>query len=219
MTEQKFGLIYGLTNPYFDGLVKIGLTHSLDISKRIRVLNTAVPLPFECAFAYKVPHDELYTIESLLHDNYDSKRVGNSEFFRIDSTKVDKLMGTLGKFEPMKSVVQCTIDTEVAKQKSPNMDFHKMGLRSGDVLVYSKDTSISCTVVSNKRVSYNGLEYSLSGLTRLLTGKVLRPAPYWKTTNGVPLSVLYIDYARKEASSLASIHETVSNTVSSMQTL
>ncbi len=209
MDEQKFGLIYGLTNPYFDGLVKIGLTHSLDISKRIHVLNTAVPLPFECAFAYKVPHEELYSIESLLHDNYDSKRVGSSEFFRIDPAKVDKLMGTLGKFEPMKTMVQGTIDSEVAKHKSPNMDLFKMGLRSGDVLVYSKDPTISCVVVSNKKVSYNGAEYSLSGLTRLLTGKGLRPAPYWKTKDGISLSALYIDYVQKEASALADIHNAV----------
>ncbi len=200
MEENKdYGLIYGLTNPYFSGLVKIGMTHCLDITKRICVLNTAVPLPFECAFAYRVPNDRIGQIEHLLHDNYKDKRVGTSEFFAVDSARVDKLLNTLGKFEPMKTMVQSSIDIDVAKHKSPNMDFFKMGLHEGQVLVYKNDHTITCTVVQKNRVSYQGEEYSLSRLTHQLLGSkyAVQPSPYWQTEDGKLLSTLYIKYTQR----------------------
>ncbi len=209
--NDNFGLIYGLTNPYFKGMVKIGLTHNLDVTKRIHVLNTAVPEPFSCAFAYKVPHDSLYKIEHLLHDNYADKRVGNSEFFRVEPCKVDKLMSALGKFDAMKTTVQEAINTDVEKRKSPNMDFFKMGLHTEDTLVFVKDTSIICSIVSNKRVIYNNIEYSLSELTRCLLGKerAVRPAPFWKTKDGTSLTTLYISYVQQEAEKLAILQSSI----------
>lgn len=218
---MEYGLIYGLTNPYFKGMVKIGLTHSLDISKRIHVLNTAAPKPFECAFAYKVPHDRLYAIEHVLHETYADKRVGTSEFFEIAPTKVDKLMLALGKFEPMKTMVQDTIDAEVAKHKSPNMDFFKMGLQKGDTLVFAKNATVVCAVVSNKKVLYNGEEYSLSGLTHKLLGTkyAVQPSPYWKTAAGVFLSTLYVEYVKREAASLAALHAQVSDSAKNIPTI
>ena len=93
-------------------MVKIGMTHRTDIRHRIRELGTSVPEPFTCAYAYKVPSEELSNIEAILHDNYSDKRVGNSEFFRIKPETVDKLMRGIGKFEPMKAEVQEVINTE-----------------------------------------------------------------------------------------------------------
>lgn len=217
----EYGLIYGLTNPYFKGMVKIGLTHSLDISKRIHVLNTAAPLPFECAFAYKVPHDRLYSIEHVLHETYADKRVGTSEFFEVMPAKVDKLMSALGKFEPMKTMVQDTIDVEVAKHKSPNMDFFKMGLQKGDTLVFAKNATVVCSVVSNKKVLYNGEEYSLSGLTHKLLGTkyAVQPSPYWKTAAGVYLSSLYVEYVKRETVVLAALHAQVSDSFQNVSDL
>lgn len=209
----EYGLIYGLTNPYFSGLVKIGMTHCLDITKRISVLNTAVPLPFECAFAYRVPNDRIGQIEHLLHDNYKDKRVGTSEFFEIDPAKVDKLLRTLGKFEPMKTMVQSSIDIVEAKHKNPNMDFFAMGLREGDTLVYKNDPTVACSVKTNKLVSYHGEDYSLSRLThQLLKSKyAVQPSPYWQTEDGTLLSALYVVYTKQLAAAQAAAHASVAN--------
>ncbi len=212
MEENKdYGLIYGLTNPYFSGLVKIGMTHCLDITKRICVLNTAVPLPFECAFAYRVPNDRIGQIEHLLHDNYKDKRVGTSEFFAVDPAKVDKLLLTLGKFKPMKTMVQSSIDVVEAKHKNPNMDFFAMGLLEGQVLVYKNDHTVTCFVKTNKQVSYQGEDYSLSRLTHQLLGTkyAVQPSPYWLTEDGTLLSTLYITYTKHLAADQAAAHAAV----------
>lgn len=205
--EKDYGLIYGLTNPYFKGMVKIGATRNLDINKRMRVLGTAVPEPFVCAFAYKVPLDMLFTVEHTLHDTFDNCRMKGSEFFKIDPCKVDNLLHMLGKFEPMTTTVQETINivtaeevVKVAKRKAPNMDFVKMGLEIGSSLVYMKDHAISCKVISNKKVAYNGEAMSLSALTHQLLGTkyAVQPSPYWETEYGKPLTTLYIEYVQKQ---------------------
>lgn len=197
--EDYYGLIYGLTNPYFKGLVKIGATRSLDINKRMRVLGIAVPVPFECAFAYKVPEAELFDVEHTLHITFDHCRFKGSEFFEVDPKKVEALLRKLGKFEPMKSAVQDVINAEEAKRKAPNMDFIAMGLPVGSVLRFKNDTSIICTIASHNRVDYQDRHgVSLSSLTKELLGLsyIVQPSPYWQTENGRLLIDIYKEYTR-----------------------
>ena len=61
------------------GTVKIGITDNLQ--RRIKDLdNTSTPLPFECYYAVEVP--DAYTVEKLLHESFDDKRIRqNREFF------------------------------------------------------------------------------------------------------------------------------------------
>ena len=208
---MEYGLIYLLTNRYFQGLVKIGMTRRLDISRRIHELSTAVPEPFVCANAYKVPLSRLSEIEGLLHDNYDDKRVGNSEFFAVDPVKVDKLMRCLGSFEPMRQEVQRQIDTEEEKRCKPRMDFYRMGLQKGQILVFERDHTITCSVSANKKVVYNGQETSLSNVTQHLLGYPAQPSPHWMTEDGTPLSQLYIASIQKSAGELAGTHKALAD--------
>lgn len=197
MESKDYGLIYGLTNKYFPGMVKIGATRSLDISKRMNVLGTAVPEPFVCAFAYKVPHDILFSIEHTLHDTYAHCRMDGSEFFEVDPVKVDNLLRQLGKFEPMKTTVQDVINAEEAKRKAPNMDFLAMGLPIGSVLRFKNDTSICCTVSSHNRVDYQDRHgISLSALTKELLGTPygVQPSPFWLTEDDRLLIDIYKEY-------------------------
>lgn len=195
---MEYGLIYGLTNPYFPGMVKIGATRCLDINKRMRVLGTAVPKPFACAFAYKVPLEDLFNIEHTLHVNYKDKRLVGSEFFEVDPSVVDNLMRNLGRFEPMQQAVQEVINTEEERRKNPKMDFFKMGLNVGDVLTFSEDNSLTCQIADNKKVTYNGKPYSLSKLTQQLRGTnyAVQSSPYWVTNDGIPLIDLYNEHVR-----------------------
>ena len=108
-------------------------------------------------------------------------------------------MRGIGKFEPMKAEVQEVINTEEAERKNPNMDFLAMGLPVGSVLRFKKNTSITCTIANNKKVSYIGQQYSLSKLTQQLRGTsyAVQPSPYWETQAGVPLIGLYNKYVRE----------------------
>ncbi len=200
--SENYGLIYGLTNPYFKGMVKIGATRSLDISKRMRVLGIAVPKPFECAFAYKVPIKDLFAIENRLHKTFAHCRIAGSEFFEIDYHEVDELLRMIGKFEPMKTTVQEVINTEEEKRKKPNMDFFEMGLSVGAVLIYNNDETICCKVIAAKKVEYDSKPYSLSNLTHQLLGTkhAVRPAPLWHTEDGMSLLQLYNEALQKQLS-------------------
>ncbi len=188
--EDEYGLIYGLTNKYFPGLVKIGVTRDLDVSKRMRVLGTAVPEPFDCAFAYKVPRDKLFSVEHILHDAFGSCRIGNSEFFKIDPGKVDKLMLHISEFEPMRSSVQEAIKAEEGTKRAKNMDFPAMGLEVGSVLYFKNDRTIQCTVASKNRVNYKDKQnVSLTSITQELLGLAysVQPSPHWFTEDGMLL--------------------------------
>ena len=57
MTEEpkEYGIVYVLTNPAMNGLVKIGKTSRESVDHRLNELySTGVPVPFECVFAGKV---------------------------------------------------------------------------------------------------------------------------------------------------------------------
>ena len=75
-------IIYILTNPAFEGYVKIGKTTNL--KQRLRSLdNTSIPLPFRCTYAARVTNVD--AAEKLLHDAFGDRRVrDNREFFEID---------------------------------------------------------------------------------------------------------------------------------------
>ena len=205
MESKDYGLIYGLTNKYFPGMVKIGATRSLDITKRMAVLGTAVPEPFVCAFAYKVPHDLLFSIEHTLHDTFGYCRMEGSEFFKVDPAKVDNLLRQLGKFDPMQSAVQDVINAEDAKRKAPNMDFFAMGLSVGTVLRFKNDSSVACTIASHNRVDYQDRHgVSLSSLTKELLGTPygVQPSPYWMTEDGRLLIDIYKEYTHAHVASV-----------------
>lgn len=187
--EKDYGLIYVLANQYFKGMVKIGMTRRHDIRYRIKELGTAVPVPFVCVSAYKVPTERLSAIESILHDTYQDKRIGGSEFFAVAPEKVDRLMVEIGNFEPAQEMVQMEIDLDESKRvRKKNMDFFKMGLNPGDTLTYIRNNDITCTIASNKTVDYcDQRGISLSCITKGLLGYAVQPSPFWQTKDGIKL--------------------------------
>ena len=57
-----------------------------------------------------------------------------------------------------------------------------MGLKKGDILTWKDDPSIFVTVISDRKVSYNGDEVSISALSAQLKGykaKHIQPTPHW----------------------------------------
>ena len=177
----------------------------MDISKRMNVLRTAVPEPFSCAFAYKVPIDILFSIERTLHDTFDYCRMEGSEFFKVEPAKVDNLLRQLGKFDPMKTTVQNVINADEERRKSPNMDFLAMGLQVGSMLHFKNTSDITCTIASRNRVDYQDRHcVSLSAITKELLGLsyIVQPSPYWQTEDGRLLIDIYKDYTRAHVASV-----------------
>lgn len=62
------------------------------------------------------------------------------------------------------------IETET-QEKAENFSFIKCGIDIGSTLHYINDPSITCTVVSERKVEYDNKEMYLTGVAKILLGK------------------------------------------------
>lgn len=197
MTELS--IVYVLTNPAMPGLVKIGRTYNGDPQGRITQLyTTGVPVPFNLEFACKVMNPD--EVESALHKAFAPQRINpKREFFKIEPDQAIAILKLLHTEEATSEVRQQitgidqeSIDAgERLRRRRPNFNFIEMGIPLGMVLYSTQDDS-TCTVVSEKRVSFNNEEMSLTAATRLMMGTDydLAPGMYW-TFDGRPLREIY----------------------------
>ena len=159
-------IVYVLTNEAMPGLVKIGLTTD-SVESRISQLSTAsgVPLPFECYFAAEV--SDCAKLEKKLHQLFSEGRINpKREFFKTDPEKV-VLAISIGAFKEVTPGVT-EIDKEEqealekVKARRPRLRLDALGIKPGDILVCSRDESITATVVEGGKVSFHGEILSLS---------------------------------------------------------
>ncbi len=189
MTE----IVYVLTNEAMEGLVKIGRT-TTSVEQRIRELdNTSLPLPFQCFFAGEVT-DSAY-VESHLHKAFADKRVRNNrEFFRIDPNQVRAaiMIASPKDVTPRTDVVVDQSDVQalqkagVVYDRRTRLKFSELGIPVGSKLVFVKDETVTCTVVANGEVDYEGTIMSpskaaLLAIQRLgYTWAAVSGSDYWK---------------------------------------
>ena len=161
---MEYGIVYLLTNPVMPGLVKIGMTTQEDIDKRMKELyTTGVPVPFECNREFfRIQVEQAKAILELFHHTDVTEEV--SDEIENDLTDDDKAA------------------SDKAKVKRPPLNYHEMGMSDGDVLVWKDNPEITVTIISDRKVSYNGEEVSLSTLSAQLKGysvKHISPCPCW----------------------------------------
>jgi hypothetical protein len=177
--------VYVLTNPTMPGLVKIGFTTS-DPAKRIAELYaTGVPLPFEVAFACKVPNPS--EVEKALHQAFAPDRINpKREFFKIAPEQAIAILKLLHVQQTDVAVDLSQITSEEVealddyKSKRPKYSFGDLGILTGSVLTYSHGPA-TVTVSGDRKVTYVGEEMSLTAATRLVRGTDYNEAPlkYW----------------------------------------
>ncbi len=190
---MEYGIVYLLTNPVMPGLVKIGMTTQKEIDQRMKELyTTGVPLPFECQFACKVKKSDCAKIEKALHTAFEPQRINaNREFFRINVGQAKAIL-ELFHHEDVTSDVSNEIENDLtpedkaatikAQVKRPPLNFHEMGMQDGDVLVWRDDPKITVTIISDRKIRYEGEETSLSALSAQLKGyktKHIAPGAHW----------------------------------------
>ena len=177
-------IVYVLSNPAFDRYVKVGRT--IDLEQRLRQLdNTSVPLPFRCEFAIEV-NDEVEA-ERLVHQAFADVRVRSSrEFFEIESQRVIAALKLTGGKDvtPKEDVAEDAegieaLERSVAKRRSYSFDDAHVSI--GDVLVYTRDESVTATVVADKKIEFEGEVLSLSRAALTL---LHRDGYKWKQANG-----------------------------------
>jgi len=177
-------IVYVLTNPAFDRYVKIGRTS--DLEQRLRQLdNTSIPLPFRCEFAIEVP-DEVEA-ERLVHQAFADVRVRSSrEFFEIEPQRVIAALKLTGGRDvtPKEDFAEDeegieALERTVAKRRSYSFD--DAHVKVGDVLVYSKDESITASVVADRKIQFEG---EVTSLSRAALTLLQRDGYKWKQANG-----------------------------------
>ncbi len=159
-------IVYMLTNEAMPGLVKIGLTTD-SVENRVAQLSShsGVPLPFECYFAAEV--GDASRIENILHQLFSENRVNpRREFFRIDAEKV-VLALSIGGFQEIKlgttEIEKVEKEAlEKVKARRPRLRLESIGIFPGDVLTFSRDESVTATVLPDNKIEFEGKETSLS---------------------------------------------------------
>ena len=159
-------IVYILTNEAMPSFVKIGLTTD-SVESRIAQLSAAsgVPLPFECYFAAEVT--DCAKLERTLHKLFSECRINpKREFFEIDPEKV-VLAISIGDFTEVTPGLtqvdeQEQTALEKAKARRPNIRLDALGIRVGDLLTFSRDDSITATVIEGGKVNFEGETQSLS---------------------------------------------------------
>ena len=162
--------VYILTNESMPDIIKIGITDNL--SRRLRDLdNTSTPLPFECFYALEV--EDAQSIEKLLHEAFDDKRVRqNREFFNCTPEQAKSALKIAEKMggrdvTPKEVVVETEQDRQAlisAKKNKGRVNyFGILGINLGETLTFSKDNNITCEVIENGKVPFREELKSLSG--------------------------------------------------------
>ena len=184
---DNVGVIYILTNPSFPEYVKIG--YADDVNKRLSQLNSSecVPFSFRVYATYKVKNrltdkkvhsiiDRLNPGLRAIENNNGKKHV--REFYAMsaeDAYKIlediasvnglqDNLARVLPSLEEEKQAKEAGEIKKHYERKKKSLTFVEYGIPIGAELAYTKDPTIKCKVISDKKVEFEGKEYSLSSL-------------------------------------------------------
>lgn len=194
---NNFGIVYVLTNPSMPGLVKIGMTTRDNLDTRMRELyGTGVPVPFECAYACKVKTSDCAKIEKALHTAFAPNRINaNREFFQIKPEQAKAILELFNKEDITQEITE-EIDNDLTTEdksasakinssRRPPLNYFEMGMKKGDVLVFTKNPNITIEIIDEKKVLYQEEIYSLTGITKKLLDitHAIQPTGYWLFDN------------------------------------
>ena len=180
------GIVYVLTNEAMPGYVKVGKT-STSVTQRIKELdNTSLPYPFECFYAARVA--DMDAAERLVHDAFADQRVTRRrEFFTIDAERVRSAIKLAELEDVTPSEDDLVEDKEDraaldrAKNRRGKASFGIIDIEPGTVLSFSKDPEMTCIVVDDKKVEFEGEITSLSASALTI---LHRMGYEWPTANG-----------------------------------
>ncbi len=192
MSEAK-GVIYILTNPSFKEFVKIG--YADDVERRLKELNRSecVPFAFRVYATYEVDtrlsDKKVHAIIDKLNPGLRSIEEFNGqtrvrEFYAMSAEDAYSILEAMAEIhnctDRLKRYAQNEIeqrDEQMAKEiqletrtRAENFTFSEAQIPIGAVLEYKKDASITCKVVDDRRVDYQGEIMYLTGVVKKITG-------------------------------------------------
>ena len=145
-------------------------------SKCQKDLYTAgIPIPFECFHASKV--QDVNFVEEQLHAAFDESRVNQKrEFFKIPPECVRSALLLAEVEDVTPSKVDEDSEDQIALNRArawrPPFAFSMADIPIGATLEFKEDAKITCTVTSEKTVSFENQETSLSAAARKILNKM-----------------------------------------------
>lgn len=209
---MKKSLVYILTNPSFPNYVKIGKT--TDLKKRIKKLSDSDCLPFSFRAYATYETEDLDVVEKAIHTlidmiDYDLRareevgfgRVRKREFFALDAENAFEILlqiATLRGDEENVSRFELTAEERIEEQtakevekrvkRSRALSFSEYGIPIGSELSFTNDPSIIVKVIGDRKIEYQGKEYSMSGLAEELMNVESVQGPLYFKYNGKVLT-------------------------------
>lgn len=205
------GVIYILTNPSFPDYVKIG--YADDIKTRLNQLNRSecIPFAFRVYATYEVSNRlvdlKLHNLIDQLNPNLRSIETFNGkqrkrEFYAMSPDEAYAILEaiaeihgytdrlTLWEMNEEEAKEQETAQEIAVEQRSraANFTFSEARIPVGATLEFYNNPDITCTVVDDRRVNYQGEVMYLTTLAKLITGKKTGVAgPRYFKYKGAPL--------------------------------
>lgn len=188
------GVIYILTNPSFPDYVKIG--YADDIEARLNQLNRSecIPFAFRVYATYEV---ENRLVDLKLHNLIDqlnptlrsidrfNGRERKREFYAMSKEDAYAILEAIAEIHGYSDRLKIwdlnaieAQEEEAAQEiaserraRATNFTFLEMNIPVGAVLVNIADPSITCKVVDDRRVEYNGEAMYVTTMAKIVSGK------------------------------------------------
>ncbi len=188
------GVIYIMTNPSFKEYVKIG--YADDVERRLQELNRSECVPFSFriyatyAVTSRLSDKNVHSIIDRV--NPDLRAVENvkgkkreREFYAMEPEKAYKILEAIAEMHGFTDRLTLRTPTDVerieereaqdiekeSRTRSNNFTFSEWKIPVGAVLQYRHDPTITCTVVDERKVEFNGEMMYLTSVAKKCLGK------------------------------------------------
>ena len=168
-------IIYLLTNPSMPGLVKVGRTSNL-VERMRSLYNSSTPVPFECFYACEVVNAQ--KAERKIHNAFEGNRVNpKREFFRINPECIREILELIEikDITPSGDVVDDSSDLDALnheKEIRSRFKFSMVNIPPNSILQFSKDETITATVIDNFQINFENKITSTSASARTILNRM-----------------------------------------------
>lgn len=184
------GFIYIMTNPALKDMVKIGFAKDVE-ARRKQLSTTALPYEYEVYATYETSGNlEDKKLHKMIDNlNPDLRVSSNREFFVMSPQEAFDLLESIATISGTKDKLKKVKVVEAKRQKvrKPPVNFAKCGIPIGAKIVFVDDPTVVATIISERKVEYNGEITSMSAISDRIKGYPTS-GPYYFTYNGKRIS-------------------------------
>ena len=154
-------------------LVKVGITGNLEARVKELSRATGVPVPFEVHYACTVrEHTTVEEVEMAVLEAFADHRINpKREFLRVDPERIVAMLGLVAEQDttPQDDYYEDAGEHDALERERARrvrFKFQMVKLRTGTVLTFFRNESITATVHDDSQIVFNGQVTSLTNAAR-----------------------------------------------------